>query len=402
MRRLYLTALFLAATVLCFICRAALEQDIEAQTGAKTRIAWANGGSGDNGNLIYGIDTRDNQGIRCIVNVSSNVSRIDISPSGQEIVYSSGDNQIWAVKWDGTNRRKLRDNFMTSVWKGPDGADWVLFIPNISDGQHPISRCKLSDPNATANVIDKPVGWGFFNLSADGKFGGIEYQTWGNIGVVDIQTGNYASYYQGQFGCQCQIAPDNSYFFTGITEFTGAHHPTFHTFNHSGVDLGTFGPPSGKVSIGNPRWAYSATKSRVIMLVSNDPNDDAGDVYLYKFNDVMTSAQAKLKVSSTGNCRWPAAWIDPGASAAAPVTATPNRRGIGVVVQKNGRIVVHIATPGDHAVTLLSANGAAVASVNGRGNAACAFDEAAMRPGVYAMKISAPAGTETRRIVVRR
>ena len=402
MRRLFLTALSVAATALCFSIRAALEQDIEAQTGAHTRIAWANGGSGDNGNLIYGIDTRDNQGIRCIVNVNSNVSRVDIAPGGQQIVYSSGANQIWAVNWDGTNRRKLRDNFMTSVWKGPDGADWVLFIPNINDGQHPISRCKLSDPNTTASVIDKPVGWGFFNLSADGKFGGIEYQTWGNIGVVDIQTGTYSSYYQGQFGCQCQIAPDNSYFFAGITDFTGAHHPNFHTFNHSGVDLGTFGPPSGKVSIGNPRWAYSATKTRVIMLVSNDPNDDAGDVYLYKFNDAMTSAQTKLKITSSSNCRWPAAWIDPGASVVAPIQSAPDVRRAGTVAQINARIVVRVATPGDHAVALLDASGAIIVSINGRGNAIHAFDESVLRPGVYAVRISAAIGTETRRIVVRR
>jgi hypothetical protein len=196
------------------------------------------------------------------------------------------------------------------VWQDPKTAQHcVLFLDGIADGTTPVKRFPLNDSSKVTIVstVEKGVGWGFFNLSADGKYAGIELEKWGNIGVIEMATSKYTSYHKSEFGCQCQIAPDNSYYMMGLKNYSGSH-PNYTVWRHGGQEIKTFAPPAGD-DCGHPRWVINLTKSRCLVMVSPD---EVGDVYLVEHSDDMSTVVKKVKVSTTKDCSWPAGWSGSG------------------------------------------------------------------------------------------
>jgi hypothetical protein len=285
-----------------------LAADIESCTGSHSRIVWTR--ANDAGNpALYGIDTRDGRGVRQIVTMQGNgVSRTDVATDGEHIVFTRGEREIWVVKWDGSGLHKLRSGVHTSVWQDPKtGVHYVLCLDRVADGTKPVKKFPLSDSSKVTTVIDVGVGWSFFNLSADGKCAGIEYETYGNIGVIDMSTSKYTPYHTSEFGCQCLIAPDNSYYVVGLKNLG---HANYTLWGHDGKEIKTFAAPAGSnKDCGHPRWVINPVKSRCLVMVSPD---EPGDVYVLQHSDDIATLVKKVKLTTTGDCYWPSGWSSSG------------------------------------------------------------------------------------------
>lgn len=313
--------------------------DIESCTGSRSRIVWTRRNNEGNP-ALYGIDTRDGKGVREIVSMSGNeVTRTDIATDGEHIVFTRGEREIWVVKWDGSGLHKLRSGVHTSVWQDPTTAEhYVLCLDWVADGTKPVRKFPLKDSSKVTTVINVGVGWSFFNLSADGKFAGIEYQSYGNIGVIDMSTSKYIPYHTSDFGCQCLIAPDNSYYLVGLKNLG---HDKYTLWGHDGNEIKTFTAPGGSnQNCGHPRWVINPVKSRCLVMCSPD---EPGDVYVVQHSDDMATMVKKVKLTETGDCYWPSGWSSSGSTSlrrAQNLTPSPHSTGVagGASYTVQGRI----------------------------------------------------------------
>jgi hypothetical protein len=317
MRPVHTLLLALACATTLF---AGLAEDVESITGAHTRIAWLEGKSGNGrGSEIWVFDTKDGKAARKIFTAGFTIMFVHIAPSGKSLVYNNESaNEIRAIDWDGSNERKLKTGGVTGVWKGPSGNDWVLAIPSCKNhsGQKPVKRFRLDKPSEEVTIMSSGngVGWCYFNMSADGKYGGIEWGQWGNTGVVKIDGTSYTKY---GVGCQCGIAYDNSYRFMDLAT---AEHKALNIWDLGRKKRGTFGAPQGISTIGNPRWVYNTKSCNAIVACAPDPHKSKGkgDIVLIKLKSDFSGIEKHVWIEKDGtHSAAPYVWVNTGGSVSA-------------------------------------------------------------------------------------
>lgn len=368
-------AVLLACTVFCSARAAAdLAADIEAMTGAHTKIVWlraddwrevrkrpgrtsinekrfkadlvdkakeantllepaasVDGGGKDTyipntghwldqqgAFAIWAFDTRAGKE-RQIVPQGRNYNPL-ITPDGGRIVYTTGipgwqgpSTKIRVVNWDGTGDREVCDGYGEWVWCDQQtGTIWVYYAEDRRDFEN-IWRVQLDKTDVKEKLYDGRVT-NRFSVSADGTRAGGEFPH-PNAGMLDLRTKvlNTKSF---RHGCNTYLAPDNSY---RMYVMLGSHdtiimYHDLYTSNAINVM-----PPGlkakadgGRGVMWNPKWASDARHLSIAGPFGN-LNADQADIWLAQFAPGHTAIAKWVQVTnSPAMDTYAHVWIDPG------------------------------------------------------------------------------------------
>lgn len=292
--------------------RADTAAEVLAMTGARTKIVWLHGvqGKGNGWDAIsadyelVGFDTDDGR-IRTILPGPASYANPCISPDGEQVLYTdTRNNTLYAVKWDGTDKRELTKGYVLCTWKHPvDGTEWVYFTRNgYSNG--PLERCRLDDPTRRETLWTGDQVAHTMTISADGTHIGTEFP-WPRAGVGVLPDNGWRQYGTGCNGC---IAPDNSYRFFHMGEEIGHDGIVFYDDGGTNRRIIRFkGDLPSDAWI--PRWS---THTR--FLTTNSPiGGSAASIYLGKFNEGYSKVERWIRISTAAGQNTKAyAWIDLG------------------------------------------------------------------------------------------
>ncbi|MEM9481934.1 MAG: hypothetical protein AAGA58_19965 [Verrucomicrobiota bacterium] len=221
----------------------AKSKEIEAVTGAHTRIVWTKQQNPDktdaHGNgtqfKLYGFDTRDGKGPRTIFEENGNYARPLLTPDGKRIVFNDKGTykdkkgrkfytpSCYVVNWDGSGLRELGEGYADEVWADPKtGKLWVYVVSTFAQREQSamegakLERFLLDDPATRETVFNKATSPNNIMVSRDGsQIGGLF--PWSYGGRLDV---NEKEWVKTKKGCWTGISPDNTY----VTwTFDGAH-----------------------------------------------------------------------------------------------------------------------------------------------------------------------------------
>jgi hypothetical protein len=175
---------------------------IEEVTGAHSRVVWLQDAWGhmdvfsDAGQLrLMSLDSRDGRGEQVRVEGPVALRKPLISPCGEWIVYSRGDDGgVWVLGWDGKEPHRLTDGLAIAV-HAEDTETWVLVgrepVDANENALRRVVRVKLTDSRRVEPLWDAaPVGRDNFQVSADGKLAAGLFP-WPKAGVADLQAGTW-------------------------------------------------------------------------------------------------------------------------------------------------------------------------------------------------------------------
>src|SRR5579871_4422345 len=116
-------------------------RDLEALTGAHTRVVWVQDQSASNGDTLalgrelklMAFDSQDGRGERALLNDVQNYAKPLLTPDGKRIVYSDRySKEVFVVNWDGTGKRRLGTGYAVEVWTDREtGTTWVYAATQV-------------------------------------------------------------------------------------------------------------------------------------------------------------------------------------------------------------------------------------------------------------------------------
>ncbi|MEM8954764.1 MAG: hypothetical protein AAGD22_11485 [Verrucomicrobiota bacterium] len=326
-------------------------QEVEAFTGARTRMVWTvytnpdpdqhdpfvNGRS----HQLWGMDTADGRGPHAILKEKSSYGRPLISADGERILFTYKEFEkdgswkrnwkpmVYAVDWDGTNIVKLAPGYATDVWRDPrTGIQWVYAARDFQDTDRAatwakeIVRFQLDDPEKVELIWDQTVvSPDNFQVSGDGLRAASLFP-WPDMGVIDMTKGEWTKYANG---CWPSLAPDNSYL---SWVFDGAH-ANLQMIKDGGKESWIVPINRSEFIRGrqvyHPRWSnhvryYMFTGPYEQPKEGGNPitrGSRKSNVYIGKFNDRMDGEEATLRITSSSLPEYaPDLWIEGGEEAA--------------------------------------------------------------------------------------
>jgi hypothetical protein len=327
----------------------ATSQQIEALTGAHTRIVWNEclipGGSdpfsdGDQQRLC-GLDTRDGRGERILREEVGNYSRPILSADGETILYTRRREErkdgkkdvsltILSTDWKGREPTPLAQGYIADAWRDPaTGVEWIYctrkfrgFRGNNFQARQ-LWRFQLNNPKREELVFEESrlAPSDNIQLSRDGHRACALFP-WPNGGILKLDA-SPPSVLKLRNGCWPSMAPDAS----GASWVFDGDHRSAHFFADDGERAWDvkFDAPCAKLGeTYHPRWTnhprfmvltgpYVAGKKRetAIEAKRNQP-----DVFLGRFTEQADRVEAWLQVSNPGFAKaYPDAWIAGGEGA---------------------------------------------------------------------------------------
>ena len=294
-----------------------------------TRVAWTRD-VGDGTDVIsFGDrlvlmvqDSRDGRGERVLVEPPSSYAKPLVTPSGAEVVYSiRGEGTVYAIRWDGSQRRRLADGFALAVWPDPHGGDEWVYVGDDEESTdppsyHSIYRYRLADPSRRELVWNaQPVSGDGFQLSADGRHAGGLFP-WPKAGVADLDAGTWE---QLGDGCWTAFSVDGPNIFW---YFDGAHRTLtlIDIESKQRWQVGINGAPGiDGFEVWHPRWTND---SRFFVMtgpytVGQRDNKIRGggnqvEIYLGEFSADFSAVERWRQIThNDAPDFYPDAWIDP-------------------------------------------------------------------------------------------
>ena len=168
-----------------------------------TRVVWTRDlGDGTDyisrGNqlVLMAYDSHDGRGERMLLETAAGYAKPLITPSGGDVIFSErAKKTVYAVRWDGSNRRRIANGFGLAVWADPEtGDEWVYVGRRPIGGSNPsyrrVYRYRLDDRKRELVWDAQPVTGNGFQLSADGRYAGGLFP-WPHAGVADLTAGTW-------------------------------------------------------------------------------------------------------------------------------------------------------------------------------------------------------------------
>ena len=272
--------------------------------------------------LLMAYDSRDGRGERVIQGGPASYAKPFISPSGNEIVFSlRAQNKVFAIAWEGRERRRIADGFALAVWADPTTGDEWVYVGEDQAATDPPSyrsvyRYRLANPQHRELAWDaQPVSGDSFQLSANGRYAGA-LLPWPHAGIADLSTGTWKAIAEG---CWTDFAGDgNSLFWF----FDGAHRNL--TLVNTETERRWQVPINGASGIDgfevyHPRWTNN---SRYLVVtgpytVGRRANKIRGggkqvEIWLGQFSADLSAVEQWRQITHNDAADfYPDAWIDP-------------------------------------------------------------------------------------------
>jgi hypothetical protein len=288
-------------------------KEVEKFTGGHTRLVWLTDAENRDSFAerdrlqLMGFDSRDGKGERVICGERANYYRPLITPDGDQIVFSNRQaRQIYAVKWDGSQLRLLKESGCASeVWRDPKtGKTWVYYQENPNDYRTPVSRFPIDDPSKVELVWSSSVVQALpsFQLSRDGKMAATTFP-WPSSGVAELPD---VAWRKHRDGCWPGMAPDDSYI---SWTFDGPHRNLFLTRageEESWLVNLSKAPGVRDFEVYHPRWSNDVRYMVMTGPYTTGPKAiklwdgaDGVEIYLGKFGNDFRSIESWLKVTNS-------------------------------------------------------------------------------------------------------
>lgn len=215
----------------------ALSKQVEALTGAPTKVLWAQHLGTDNtdaystgsNHQLMGLDTRDGLGAHVLLKAKGNYSRPLISPDGSKVIYTQKKYKldskkrkhysvkIMATDWDGSEPKELNNGYAVAVWNDPaTKIDWVYaardIVPSsrIAWAARELVRFPLNAPDKVEPMWNRTqISPDNIQFSRDGHRASGQF-AWPNGGHF-IWKADESEFLRTMTGCWAAMAPDNSY-----------------------------------------------------------------------------------------------------------------------------------------------------------------------------------------------
>jgi len=339
---------------------AALLRQIQAFTGARTKVVWneclnprrADPFSFTDGQLLKGLDTADPRGEHALVEKNDNYSRPLISPDGETILYTrknyDREHAKWAVKleilrtdWKGTPPEVIGEGYALDLWRDPvTSRTWVYAATEVPPQEertfyfHKLVRFPLDAPDKVEVIWNESfLSPDNIQLSRDGE-SLCALLPWPNAGVLR-KDGDALAAHKFTTGCWPSHSPDNSYVFW---VFDGDHKSaTFFSGDGKSWDVPFNSAPHLKRrEVYHPRWS---NHPRFMVLTgpyiskSGPPISKSGlgaQVQLGRFSEKLDKIEEFLQVTE-GNlgAGFPVAWIEGGDKASLAGFSKPATKAAG-------------------------------------------------------------------------
>lgn len=300
-----------------------LGQALEELTATWSKVVWMQHDNPDSADTyatgsrhyLWGLDSRDGQGVRQLLEKRGNYSRPMITPDGRMILYT--DKQVtregsvkhyevtvMATDWQGAEPLELADGYASDIWRDPEtGHVWVIAARDLLPSERAsmfarkLVRFRLDDPSIEEVLWDRTrISLDSIQLSRDGRKGSGLFP-WPDIGFFDFANNDWQRL---AHGCWPSHSPDNSY----ITwAFDGAHR-NLTMFVRDGSQSWTVpvnrAPGVDGAEVYHPRWSnhprfLSITGPYVDGRRGENPITVGGthaEIYIGRFSEDLTEVEA--------------------------------------------------------------------------------------------------------------
>jgi hypothetical protein len=273
-------------------------------TGARTKIVWirASGGVGhpfgpmspqDKFWRIMVLDTDEGKE-RCLVPEPNVWNHTMITPSGNRVIWTGPDRQIWICDWDGKNRRQfLEAKIAVGVAEDPPGVEWVYIHGDTTvhvsntDQAASVFRCQIDNPAKRELVWDKTGSNDKWEFTRDGKVGASGLP-WPNAGVATLPNGELLNF---GVGCTPGVSGDGSL----VMHMLAAGHRGIFVYDRDGTNKRymSFEGAPGVAGVTDPQfWWASFVRYDKRFFTFSGPHpgmgtrgQSHGDIYFCKFNE---------------------------------------------------------------------------------------------------------------------
>ncbi len=171
--------------------------------------------------LLMAYDSHDGRGERMLLETPAGYAKPMITPSGEEVIFSvRAEETVYAVRWDGSDLRRIADGFALAVWAEPEtGAEWVYVGDDRGKGAkttyRKVYRYHLGDRNRDLVWDARPVSDNGFQISADGRYAGGLFP-WPHAGVADLAAGTWKAMGEGCWTALAQDGRNVFWYFDGM------------------------------------------------------------------------------------------------------------------------------------------------------------------------------------------
>jgi hypothetical protein len=320
-------------------------REIEALTGAHTRLVWAESAKpGDSdtfatsdGLVLKGIDTKDGLGERAILSKTGNYSRPLLTCDGTGILFSDKNTVrkggkkhyrpvVYLTGWKGGKPIRLADGYAVDCWRDPaTGTEWVFAVQDfratkgVALEAHRLVRFPLNDPEKVETVYDEtPISPDNVQFSRDGTQASGLFP-WPHAGVLALSDGKWKAE-QLTIGCWTSHAPDNS----GVMWAFDGNHKQVHMYasdRKKSWQIGFSDAPGVKGrELYHPRWTnhprfivatgpYTKQKGSSGSVITK--GGATAQVLLARLSPTADKVEAWLQVSHDKSGEsYPDAWIE--------------------------------------------------------------------------------------------
>jgi hypothetical protein len=322
-------------------------KEIEALTGAHTRLVWAECAEPKDSDtyatgdslLLIGLDTRDGLGERAILSKPGNYARPLLTSDGTGIVFSDKNTVrkggkkyyepvVYRTDWKGDKPVRLAEGYAVDCWKDPaTGTEWVFAAQEIRPTKgvsleaQRLVRFPMNDPEKIETVYDEtPISPDNVQFSRDGTEA-CGLFPWPHAGILRQSEGKWKAR-QLTIGCWTSHSPDNS----GVLWAFDGDHKSVHLYADDGARTWQLGfsdaPGVNGRELYHPRWSNHprfivATGPYIKQKGSNGSVINKGgataQVLMARLSPTADKVEAWVQVSDdkTGES-YPDAWIEGG------------------------------------------------------------------------------------------
>jgi hypothetical protein len=325
-----------------------LGRDIEQLTGAHTKLVWIHHGQQKE---LTVLDSQDGAS-RILHKGFSGYGQPWISADGESVVFADeGTEAVFAIRWDGTDLRRLTDGHLYCLWQDPQqGHTWVYFGRH---DPHDSRRClifrqQLDEPSVIQSVTSLDLWASELALSGDGHYAAIRVRDgrrgddrfavvvktkdFGKTGSIRVSMERSAAYCvtpdawsvdrAGAFG----VAPANGcrLFYKKFAEHDGSDvDQGIRVVDHWGASprLVTINSLPGNANVprlGDPRWSNDPRFLTIGGFTGPDgpraaPDLGSLEVYVGRFTPDFAETEGWIRVTKNAEPDTAAcAWLDPG------------------------------------------------------------------------------------------